>query len=53
MLLKVTEEDVEICEAVQLSLNSGGYKSPGILSPRHEAGIHFFQNIIRKTHKIE
>lgn len=47
---EVTEEDIGVCEAVQKGLDSGGYISPGKLSPRHEQGIAYFQQIIRDTH---
>jgi choline monooxygenase len=46
----VTQEDVEICEGVQRSFDSRAYSSPGPLSPRHENGIAYFQDIIRKVH---
>jgi len=46
----VTMEDVEICEGVQKSFDSGAYSSPGPLSPAHENGINYFQDIIRRVH---
>ena len=49
--LLVTNEDVEICEAVQKSFSSGAYHAPGPLSPRHENGIEYFQNMIRSVHE--
>ena len=51
--LVVTNEDVEICEGVQKSFSSGGYHSPGPLSPRHENGIQHFQSIIRAVHESD
>lgn len=38
----VTEEDRQICEALQVNLASGRY-APGWLSPRHEQGLLTFQ----------
>ena len=49
---EVTLEDVQICENVQLNLSGGGYVSPGLLSPRHEDGVGFFQDVIRETHGL-
>jgi choline monooxygenase len=41
----IQEEDVAICERVQLGLASGHYE-PGRLSPRREAGVwHFHQRL--------
>jgi len=37
-----TREDIIICERVQRSLNSSGYKQ-GVLSPKHEMGVAWFQ----------
>lgn len=45
MCRRVTEEDRVICEAVQRNLEAGIY-SRGRLSPRHEAGVHAFQQRI-------
>ncbi|MBM3516297.1 MAG: Rieske (2Fe-2S) protein, partial [Alphaproteobacteria bacterium] len=42
----VTAEDQAICEAVQRNLAAGVYER-GRLSPRHEAGVHYFQSLIR------
>merc|ERR1711939_469952 len=47
---QVTVEDIDICEAVQAGLEGGGYKSPGMLSPRHEMGVAYFQQMIRNIH---
>lgn len=47
----VTQEDIEICEGVQKSFDSGAYVSPGPLSPLHENGINYFQDIIRGVHQ--
>lgn len=44
----VTEEDVTICEAVQRNLDAGIY-DVGRLSPRHENGVWFFQNLVREA----
>ena len=40
--IEVLDEDRRICEAVQRNLESGAY-AMGRLSPRHEAGVHAFQ----------
>ena len=40
--LEVIREDFEVCNAVQKNYESGGYRS-GPLSPRHEAGVAYFQ----------
>ena len=48
---KVTEEDIKVCEAVQERLSSGGYLTPGYLSPRHENGVAYFQERGREGHK--
>lgn len=49
---QVTREDVEICEAVQRNLEAGVYDR-GRLSPRHENGVHYFQNLVRDTLALE
>jgi choline monooxygenase len=38
----ITAEDVKITEAVQRNLDAGVYRT-GRLSPRHEAGVAWFQ----------
>jgi choline monooxygenase len=40
--VEVLDEDRRICEAVQRNLESGAYDT-GRLSPRHELGVHAFQ----------
>jgi choline monooxygenase len=40
--VEVLDEDRRICEAVQRNLESGAYDT-GWLSPRHEQGVHAFQ----------
>lgn len=47
---EVTVEDIHVCEAVQERLSGGGYLEPGFLSPRHENGVAYFQDKIRKVH---
>jgi choline monooxygenase len=42
----VIEEDRAIVEAVQRNLDAGVYER-GRLSPRHEAGVHQFQQLVR------
>jgi choline monooxygenase len=44
----VTREDVRICESVQRNLDSGLYET-GRLSPRHENGVWYFQNLVREA----
>jgi choline monooxygenase len=41
--LAVVREDFGICEITHQNYASGGYR-PGPLSPRHEAGVAWFQN---------
>lgn len=48
----MTEEDIQVCEAVQERLQSGGYLGPGPLSPRHEAGVAYFQARVRALHHL-
>lgn len=43
----VTEEDIKICEAVQLGLESGQYDK-GRLSPLHEQGVRYFQETVEE-----
>ena len=40
------DQDQEICEAVQVNLDAGVYRS-GPLSPKHEAGVGWFQSRIK------
>lgn len=42
---QVTEEDIKICEAVQRGLESGHYVK-GKLSPVHEDGVRYFQQLV-------
>jgi choline monooxygenase len=44
----VVEEDRTIVEAVQRNLDAGVYER-GRLSPRHEAGVHQFQQLVRRA----
>lgn len=44
----VLDEDRTICEAVQRNLESGIYEV-GRLSPRHENGVHAFQQWVRES----
>jgi choline monooxygenase len=46
--LQVTLEDTKICEAVQRNLDAGLYDT-GRLSPRHENGVWYFQNLVREA----
>ncbi|MGH2685014.1 MAG: aromatic ring-hydroxylating oxygenase subunit alpha, partial [Actinomycetota bacterium] len=43
---ELLEEDRLICEAVQRNLESGAYDT-GVLSPRHENGVAYFQRLVR------
>jgi len=45
---QVQKEDVDICEQVQLGLNSGSYVV-GRLCMKRETGVLHFQNLIRKS----
>ena len=47
---EVQKEDVGICERVQQGLESGSYQM-GRLSPKREAGVHHFQELIRKLYR--
>ena len=44
----VLDEDRAICEAVQRNLEAGVY-DVGVLSPKHENGVHAFQQWIRES----
>ena len=44
--MEVIREDFEICVSTQRNYESGGYR-PGPLSPRHEAGVAYFQQKLR------
>lgn len=46
---RLTAEDAVICEAVQCNLSAGFYDR-GILSPRHEAAVAWFQARLEKVH---
>jgi len=46
---RLTKEDARICEAVQANLSAGAYDR-GVLSPRHEAGVAWFQSRIAEVH---
>jgi choline monooxygenase len=48
MCREVTAEDRVICEAVQPNLEAGVYVR-GRLSPRHEAGVHYFQQLVAEA----
>jgi len=47
---QVQQEDIGICERVQLGLESGSYRA-GRLSPKREAGVHHFQELIRRDYR--
>ncbi len=46
---RVTAQDKDICEMVQRNLDAGVYR-PGVLSPKHEAGIAWFQSRVAASH---
>ncbi|WP_339915407.1 SRPBCC family protein [uncultured Brevundimonas sp.] len=46
---RLTAEDATICEAVQRNLSAGAYDR-GILSPKHEVAVAWFQDRIGKVH---
>ena len=46
---RLTAEDARICEAVQANLSAGAYDA-GVLSPRHEAAVAWFQSRIAEVH---
>ncbi|HET7175877.1 MAG TPA: aromatic ring-hydroxylating dioxygenase subunit alpha [Gammaproteobacteria bacterium] len=47
---EVQQEDIGICERVQLGLESGSYRA-GRLSPKRESGVHHFQELIRADYR--
>lgn len=47
---EVQKEDIGICERVQLGLESGAYHA-GRLSPKREAGVHHFQELVRDAYR--
>ncbi|MDE2234191.1 MAG: aromatic ring-hydroxylating dioxygenase subunit alpha [Gammaproteobacteria bacterium] len=47
---EVQKEDIGICERVQQGLESGSYTA-GRLSPRREAGVHHFQELVRRRYR--
>lgn len=47
---RLTAEDATICEAVQCNLSAGIYDR-GLLSPRHEAAVAWFQARLEKVHR--
>ena len=49
---EIQREDIDICELVQKGLSSGGYV-PGRLSPKREAGVWHFQNLLRDAYRGE
>jgi len=46
---RLTAEDARICQAVQRNLSAGIYDR-GVLSPRHEVAVGWFQARLRKVH---
>ena len=48
----VTAQDLRVCEEVQRNLEAGVYRG-GILSPKHEAGVAWFQARVATAHAVE
>ena len=46
--LAVIEEDFEVCCETHKNYASGGY-TPGVLSPHHERGVHWFQEKLKEV----
>jgi choline monooxygenase len=44
----IVREDFGICEEVQQNLKAGIYRD-GPLSPRHEDGVQYFQEMVRQS----
>lgn len=44
----VVQEDFEVCVETQKNYASGGYR-PGPLSPRHERGVAYFQDLVQQV----
>jgi len=47
---EVQQEDIAICERVQVGLESGAYHA-GRLSPTREVGLHHFHELVRKSYR--
>ncbi len=45
---EIVREDFGICEEVQQNLKAGIYRD-GPLSPRHEDGVQYFQDMVRQS----
>jgi choline monooxygenase len=45
---QILEEDRIICEAMQRNMSSGLYDG-GVLSPRHENGVAYFQSLVLES----
>jgi choline monooxygenase len=48
---RVTGQDKQVCEEVQRNLNAGVYRG-GMLSPKHEHGIAWFQTRVAQAHGV-
>jgi choline monooxygenase len=48
---RVTAQDLQVCEEVQRNLEAGIYRG-GVLSPKHEAGVAWFQDRIAGAHGL-
>jgi choline monooxygenase len=46
---RVTAQDKQVCEEVQRNLQAGVYRG-GVLSPKHEQGVAWFQARIARAH---
>jgi choline monooxygenase len=47
----VTAQDLQVCEEVQRNLEAGVYRG-GVLSPKHETGVAWFQDRIAAAHDL-
>jgi phenylpropionate dioxygenase-like ring-hydroxylating dioxygenase large terminal subunit len=47
---EVQREDIDMCERVQIGLESGAYHA-GRLSPKRESGVHHFHELVRGSYR--
>jgi choline monooxygenase len=48
---RVTAQDLQVCEEVQRNLDAGVYQG-GVLSPKHETGVAWFQARLAQAHGL-
>jgi len=48
---RVTAQDKQVCEEVQRNLSAGIYRG-GVLSPKHEQGVAWFQARVAQAHGL-